>query len=425
MTPSPTADGGALSGDRRYEFRAIALLALGFGLVGLDRWLVMPLAPQIMRDLKLDYQDLGNLAAAVGLSWGVFAILMGNLADRIGRRRIVIASVIGFSLLSGVSGLAGSLAMLMVARLAMGVAEGAYCPASYAAALDASRPERRGLNLGIIQGAFALFGLALGPIIATQLVAIVPSWRAVFQIVAVPGLVLAGAMFVVLRDPPRAARPAVTADPAPRASWRDVLARRNVRVAIPAIFCSMSGIFVLGAMTPVFLTDVVRLDGPQMGLVMSGLGFGGFVGQIALCGISDVIGRRPALVAAFLGGAAALAALVLTAHTPLPLFALLFLAAFCCCGANALLAGPVAGEAVPYTLSSTAMGLVVGLGEIFGGGIAPSIAGRIAVTTGLPTTLLTVSGVLVLGAVASIALIETAPRRGHRAARPETPAIAV
>lgn len=40
--------------DRSYEWKAITLLALGFGLVGLDRWMVAPLFPAMMQDLNLD-----------------------------------------------------------------------------------------------------------------------------------------------------------------------------------------------------------------------------------------------------------------------------------------------------------------------------------------------------------------------------------
>jgi len=50
-----------------YERRAIALLALGFGLVGLDRWLIAPLFPQMIRDPGLTYQDLGNVTAVLVL----------------------------------------------------------------------------------------------------------------------------------------------------------------------------------------------------------------------------------------------------------------------------------------------------------------------------------------------------------------------
>lgn len=395
--------------DLRYERKAVLLLALGFGLVGMDRWLVTPLAPQIMRELHLDYQDLGNLGAAVGLSWGVFAILMGRLSDRFGRRRIVIPAVIVFSLLSGISGLATGFLSLFLARLLMGVAEGAYCPSSYAAALDASRPNRRGFNLGVIQGAFALFGMALGPILATQLVVLVGSWRYVFVLVSLPGLVLAAVLAKVLRDPPRLAalaQPPVLPDAmiAKPVRWMDILHFHNVRVAIFAIFASMSGVFVLGVMAPVFLVDVIGLKNTTMGLVMSGFGLGGFAGQIAIGALSDRIGRRPALVGSFLVGALALIGLVCQFHAPVALFALLFAAAFCCCGANATLAGPVPGESVPAALSSSAMGLVIGLGEIFGGGIAPAIGGFVAKGYGLIMVMELVAGVLVLGAMAAMLL---------------------
>ncbi|MEN0106632.1 MAG: MFS transporter, partial [Pseudomonas sp.] len=44
----------------RYEYAAVAMLALGFGLVGLDRFIILPLFPVMMKDLNLNYQDLGN-----------------------------------------------------------------------------------------------------------------------------------------------------------------------------------------------------------------------------------------------------------------------------------------------------------------------------------------------------------------------------
>ena len=71
--------------DTSYEWKAVTLLTLGFGLVGLDRWIIAPLFPSMMKDLGLDYQALGNLIGALGLAWGVFAIVAGGLSDRLGR----------------------------------------------------------------------------------------------------------------------------------------------------------------------------------------------------------------------------------------------------------------------------------------------------------------------------------------------------
>ena len=64
--------------DVSYEWKAVVLLALGFGLVGLDRWLIAPLFPSIMKDLHLTAQDVGNCIGILGLSGGIFAALMGG-----------------------------------------------------------------------------------------------------------------------------------------------------------------------------------------------------------------------------------------------------------------------------------------------------------------------------------------------------------
>ena len=56
--------------DKNYELQVVILLTLGFGLVGLDRWIIAPLFPAMMPDLGLNYQDLGNLIGALGLAWG-------------------------------------------------------------------------------------------------------------------------------------------------------------------------------------------------------------------------------------------------------------------------------------------------------------------------------------------------------------------
>lgn len=405
-----------ISPDSKYEWRAIALLALGFGLVGLDRWLITPLFPQMMRDLNLTYQDLGNVTAVLGLAWGVFAILMGRMSDKVGRRKILIPAIILFSLLSGSTGLVGSVGVLLMTRVLMGMTEGAYCPTSFAAGDDASPAGRRGLNLGIIQGCFALFGLGLGPIIATQLLSVLPSWRIVFAIVAAPGLVLAYLMYRVIREPSHLS-PALAASASLRTeSWRSVIRYGNVRVGMIAIFCAMAGLFVLAAITPVYLTNYRHLTTPQMGFVMSGLGFGGFAGQIFVCGISDSIGRKNAAKMTFLTGCASLLAFAYAPTIPVVLFALLFAIAFFCCGAISLMAGPVAAEAVPLSLTSSAVGVVVGAGEIFGGGVAPAIAGYIAQHMGLQDTILFASAALGLGFLCAFLLRETAPKkRGHAA----------
>jgi sugar phosphate permease len=75
----------------------------------------------------------------------------------------------------------------------------------------------------------------------------------------------------------------------------------------------------------------------------------------------------------------------------------------------ALITGPIATESAPAGLVSSAIGIVVGAGEIFGGGIAPYIAGGIADAYGLPSVLNVALTGVVLGIVVCLALRETAP----------------
>ncbi|WP_109483692.1 MFS transporter [Paraburkholderia sp. C35] len=407
--------------DVSYEWKAVTLLALGFGLVGLDRWLIAPLFPPIMKDLHLTAQDVGNCIGILGLSWGVFAALMGGISDRFGRRKVLIPAIIAFSLLSGFSGVAGGLASLLAVRALMGIAEGSFCPTSFAATADASHPKRRGFNLGLQQSGFALFGLALSPIIATQLLDVM-SWRWVFALVSVPGLILGLLMYRVIREPKSASEsvsngsPAKTTEQAPRGSWRDVLKSRNIPVAMVALFCAMTGVFVLGAMLPLYLTEYLALDTQRMGIVVSAIGFGGFVGQFGLPGLSDLVGRRFASVVGFAGTAVMLYVFRGLGAQPVALFAVLFVAAFFTLGLVSLLSGPVATEAAPAGMVSTAIGIVVGAGEIFGGGIAPAIAGFVATHFGIQNILWLPICAVVLGIGVSLLLKETAPailrRRG-------------
>jgi predicted MFS family arabinose efflux permease len=399
-------DAAPQQGDTGYEWRTVTLLTLSFGLVGMDRWIIAPLFPSIAKDLGLNYQDLGDLIGALGLAWGVCAILAGGLSDRLGRRKVLMPAAVGFSLLSGLSGLAQGLTSLVLIRMLMGITEGAFCPTSFAATAEASAPKRRGLNMGIQQSAFPLFGLALGPIIATQLLRVV-DWRWIFLLVAIPGLILGALIWRTVRDPATAGAKATVE----RARLIDVMKHPNVSLGMVTLFCAMSGIFVLSAMVPNYLVDYLKLSLQQMGFVTSAIGFGGFLGQVVLPGLSDFLGRKAVSLAGFILGAALLYAFAHIGPRPVVLFALLFASTFFCFGLLGLITGPIAAEAAPRGRISSTAGLIIGTGEIFGGGVAPVIAGNIAQHYGIQYVLTMALVALVSGAVVSVFLRETAPKR--------------
>ena len=194
--------------------------------------------------------------------------------------------------------------------------------------------------------------------------------------------------------------------------WAEVVRSRNVVLAMLALLCAMTGVFVLGAMMPNYLLDYLRLTAQQMGFVMSAIGFGGFFGQFAVAGLSDIYGRKIVAIFSFLVACILLTAFMSTGAHPFRLFVLLFLLAFACFGLLALLTGPVATEAVPIGLISSSIGIVSGTGEIFGGGVAPSLAGYIAAHYGIQNTLdLALAAGLIAGVLVSLFLKETAPRK--------------
>ena len=397
--------------DPSYEWKAVVLLSLGFGLVGLDRWIIAPLAPNIMRDLGISLPLINVLIAILGTTWGVAAVALGSLSDRIGRRKVMLPALLVFSLASAFSGLAGGFTSLLLIRGLMGVAEGAFCPVSFAATAEASKPARIGFNQGLQQSMFALFGLGLGPILATWLLGFT-SWRGAFAIVGLPGIILTVLLWIVIREPAKGNAP--VAAKATRASTREVLKVRNIRLAMVGLLCAMCGIFVLSANTPIYLSEYLKLAPMEVGLVTSAIGFGGFVGLWMLPALSDIFGRRLMAVLGFAGGAAFIYYFITLGAEPTQLFAALFGATAFSFGVLSLLTGPVAAESAPPGMLSTASGLIIGVGEIFGGGVALLLAGYIIGTYGIQYMLYLALGGLIIGAGLMCGLIETAPRKLER-----------
>jgi MFS family permease len=398
-TIPPITDVGLQNWNRSYEVKAVSLLALGFGMVGLDRFIISPLFPFIQKELGLNYQDLGLISAVLALTWGIASVLGGRLSDRIGTKQVLVPAIVIFSLLVAMSGLAAGMASLLLVRGLMGLAEGAYVPASIVATAEASRPTRIGMNVGIQQMAAPLFGLGLGfgPVVAVELLKVVPSWHWVFAAVALPGLGLAVIMARVLRDsrPPAAPKMVTGRLPGPR----EALRYRGVVVNTATMICYLTCVITISAFMPNYLTDYLKLSTDQMALVLAGQGVGSFVGMVAVPALSDRIGRKSVLVTALLCEVLALMVLPRIGAAPMELFAILFVVTFMNAGAIAITVGPMTRSAVPAYLTSTATGIVVGVGEIMGGAVAPAVAGVLAQRLGITVIPLIALSAIILATV--------------------------
>lgn len=384
------------------DWTTIVLMALGFGLVGIDRFMISTLYPVIAKDLRLGYADIGAITGALALAWGVAALFMGNLADRVGRRLVLAGALALFALLIGASGLATNLGGLILVRLVMGFADGAYTPASIAATLDAAPPSRHGLAIGVQQMMLPVCGLGLAPLAVSAMLHVM-DWRWTFVVFALPGVILAA---LVWRKLPRAA-----ARTTPRenilAEWRLVFAYRNVRLGMVLMLCWLTCLITTSAFLPSYLLDHLKLSFGQMSGVISAIGIGSAVGTVLLSWLSDRIGRKAVMLLSSAGACLSLLLLSRIGPAPALLFAALFAVHFFNNAAITMTVGPICAEAVPAGLMATASGVVIASGELLGGGLAPLAAGHFAARFGIEHVLWLPIAALAVAFVLSLLLIET------------------
>ncbi|CAK0847622.1 unnamed protein product [Prorocentrum cordatum] len=210
------------------EGKVVAVLAVGFGLVGFDRFLISTMFPVIAADMGLGYADIGSIAGALSLSWGTAALLCGNLSDRVGRRRVLVGSFLMFSLLIGASGLATGLSSLIMVRVLLGFADGAFTPASISATIESSSPEHVGRNIGIQQMMLTLCGLGISPLAVAALLHVM-DWRWVFSVFVIPALLTAWLTARIIPDAPAGAH---NEKQGPLSDLKLVLSYRNVWIAM-------------------------------------------------------------------------------------------------------------------------------------------------------------------------------------------------
>jgi sugar phosphate permease len=177
------------------------------------------------------------------------------------------------------------------------------------------------------------------------------------------------------------------------------------------MFCWVTNLVILPAFLPSYLTESLHLNIEQMGFVLSAIGFGGATGAFVMPSLSDRLGRKPVMVLSVLGAFVFLGLLIRSDASAPKLFALLFMTLFFVFALITLTVGPISAESVPARLMTTASGLVIGVGEVFGGGIAPAIAGFVAKHYGIEHAMHFALAALVVGMFVALSLKETAPCR--------------
>ncbi|MBZ5533765.1 MAG: MFS transporter [Acidobacteriia bacterium] len=397
----------------RYEFGLVVLVFFTWGAVFLDRMSVLYLAPYIAPTLHLTHAQVGLLASSLAVAWALSSLLFGAVSDRVGRRPVLIPAVFVFSILSWVSGIARSFSQLLVVRTLMGVAEGPTWSTITATVEESSAPERRGRNVGVVVSAAALVGLALAPVLTTQ-IAERWGWRAACFVAGVPGLVLGVLLWKFI--PRRATTGAASAHAKPTLSgYLSLLRHRNMWLCCLGSMGFMTWLWVMHTFAPSYLTEVNKSSGTSMGLILGASGLGAFIWGMVLPWLSDYTGRKPALLMVALVSAV----VPLTYQIPFLISHpwLMATAGFVANGGQAIAALTlviIPSETVPPQFHATAIGLTTLCGEIFGGTIAPAVSGRIADRYGLVSSLWIAAAGALLVFVAGIFMRETAPSKAAR-----------
>ncbi len=154
----------------------------------MDFMVMMPLAPQLMRELDLGAGQFSALVAAYSIAAGVVGLLSAPFVDRFDRRTLLLWAYAGFTVATLFCGLATNAHALLIARAIGGAFGGVSGSLTLAIVSDLVPPERRAAGIGIVMTAFAV-AAAIGVPVGLQL-AHLWGWRMPFLIVAGVGVIV-------------------------------------------------------------------------------------------------------------------------------------------------------------------------------------------------------------------------------------------
>ena len=277
----------------------LGLICLMYAITYIDRVNVSTAASVFKQDLHLTNAQIGLVFSAFAYPYLIFQVIGGWVSDRFGARLTLTVSANIWAGATLLTGLVGTLATMLFARVLLGLGEGATFPTATRAMSDWTLKGKRGFAQGITHSS-ARLGNALTPPLVAWLITLV-TWRGSFVILGIISFVWALAWAVYFRDDPGAHRGITSRelealpdyglrkknDPVP---WLP-LARRMVPVTV-VYFCYGWTLWLYLAWIPLFFLHSYQLDLKKSALFSSGVFFAGVVGD-ALGGIvSDRIFAR-------------------------------------------------------------------------------------------------------------------------------------
>lgn len=365
----------------------------------------------IRKELGLDAATAGFLQSLTLVASAVGGFLFGVLADRWGRTRALMLSVLLYSLFTALCGFAATALQLAIFRVFLGLGMGGEWASGAALVSETWSDEDRGKALGFMQSSWAI-GYALAALVNWLVQDIAGlGWRAVFFVGVLPALFTVWVQRQV-KEPVVWQQARTQRE---RVSFRGVFSGNMLRITLAVTLmnaCTMFAWWGLNTWVPSFLSAPLSRGGLALGnAAMSGfvaaMQVGMWFGYVTFGYISDRVGRRRAYVIYLL--LAALSVLAF-AHGGRPriLFVLGPIVAFFGTGYFSGF-GAVTAELYPTAVRATAQGLTYNVGRL-ASAAAPWLVGGLAEGRGFPAALSLTSAAFVMAAVFWIFIPET--RRG-------------
>jgi predicted MFS family arabinose efflux permease len=185
-----------------YKRLVLFLLVAAYTLNFIDRTIIATLGQPIKEALKISDTQLGLLGGLYfALLYTFLGIPIARLAERFNRVSIISGAIVVWSAFTALCGTAGSFAMLAAYRFGVGIGEAGLSPPAHSLISDYYEPKKRASALSVYSFGIPL-GTMIGAIAASQ-IAKAFGWRAAFMVVGLPGLTVAIALKMLVKEPAR------------------------------------------------------------------------------------------------------------------------------------------------------------------------------------------------------------------------------
>lgn len=365
------------------EKRVVLLMLFLLILVNyLDRVNISTVGPTMMKELAIEPHVFGLILGAFTVGYACMQIPGGYLADRFGAKALLVVTPVLWSICTFATGLTSSIVALIAVRVLFGLCEGASNSSIYRMLGDVFDAKERSRVTGIIG-----LGFALGPATAAPLILWIlthSSWHFVFFWSALPGIVLAIAMYFVLPDRHVVSDSTSPSDhgPARPSGWKSFLRERSTWLLFAAYFLFNIGYWGYIGWMPSYLVMERHVNIKTLGYAASIPYVCGACGLLLIgwLGSGPMLRTRGLLAAACVCGAALSLFLTFQAVSIEATVAGLSAAAFFLYGVLGPY-GSIVLDLAPARLRGSFSGVINTGGQI-GGALAPVIVGYLVKGSG-------------------------------------------